>query len=159
VAFPESEAGAGFSKKGVTDMLRIDRVLETALYVEDMGRAVEFYQRIFGFAVLERSTQPDRLTALDIGGAQVLLLCKKGASLQAVLTPGGKIPPCDGRGNSHLAFPIAVSELEAWEKRLLDNGIAIESKVHWERGGQSLYFRDPGGNLLELATPGLWSIY
>ncbi len=140
-------------------MLRIDRVLETALYVEDMGRAVEFYQRIFGFAVLERSTQPDRLTALDIGGAQVLLLCKKGASRQAVVTPGGKIPPCDGSGNSHLAFPIAVSQLEDWEKRLLDNGIAIESKVHWERGGQSLYFRDPDGNLLELATPGLWSTY
>jgi catechol 2,3-dioxygenase-like lactoylglutathione lyase family enzyme len=140
-------------------MLRIDRVLETALYVGDMGRAVEFYQGVFGFAVLARSAEPDRLTALDIGGTQVLLLCKKGASLQAVVTPGGKIPPCDGSGNSHLAFPVAVSQLEDWEKRLLENGIAIESKVHWERGGQSLYFRDPDGNLLELATPGLWSTY
>jgi catechol 2,3-dioxygenase-like lactoylglutathione lyase family enzyme len=140
-------------------MLRIDRVLETALYVGDMGRAVEFYQGVFGFAVLARSAEPDRLTALDIGGTQVLLLFKKGASLQAVVTPGGKIPPCDGSGNSHLAFPVAVSQLEDWEKRLLENGIAIESKVHWERGGQSLYFRDPDGNLLELATPGLWSTY
>jgi catechol 2,3-dioxygenase-like lactoylglutathione lyase family enzyme len=140
-------------------MLRIDRVLETALYVDDMGRAVEFYQGVFGFAVLARSAEPDRLTALDIGGTQVLLLFKKGASLQAVVTPGGKIPPCDGSGNSHLAFPVAVSQLEDWEKRLLENGIAIESKVHWERGGQSLYFRDPDGNLLELATPGLWSTY
>jgi catechol 2,3-dioxygenase-like lactoylglutathione lyase family enzyme len=140
-------------------MLRIDRILETALYVDDMDRAVEFYQRVFGFAVLARSAEPDRLTALDIGGTQVLLLCKKGASLQAVVTPGGKIPPCDGSGNSHLAFPVAVSQLEDWEKRLLENGIAIESKVHWERGGQSLYFRDPDGNSLELATPGLWSTY
>jgi catechol 2,3-dioxygenase-like lactoylglutathione lyase family enzyme len=140
-------------------MLRIDRVLETALYVGDMGRAVEFYQGVFGFAVLARSAEPDRLTALDIGGTQVLLLFKKGASLQAVVIPGGKIPPCDGSGNSHLAFPVAVSQLEDWEKRLLENGIAIESKVHWERGGQSLYFRDPDGNLLELATPGLWSTY
>jgi catechol 2,3-dioxygenase-like lactoylglutathione lyase family enzyme len=73
-------------------MLRIDRVLETALYVGDMGRAVEFYQGVFGFAVLARSAEPDRLTALDIGGTQVLLLFKKGASLQAVVTPGGKIP-------------------------------------------------------------------
>ncbi len=140
-------------------MLRIDRVLETALYVEDMARAIEFYQRVFGFPVLARSAEPDRLTALDIGRTQVLLLCKIGASLQAVVTPGGKIPPCDGSGNSHLAFPIALSQLEAWEKHLLDHGIAIESKVHWERGGQSLYFRDPDGNSLELATPGLWSTY
>ncbi len=140
-------------------MLRIDRVLEIALYVEDMARAIEFYQHVFGFPVLLRSAEPDRLTALDIGGTQVLLLCKIGASLQAVITPGGKIPPCDGSGNSHLAFPIALSQLEAWEKHLLDHGIAIESKVHWERGGQSLYFRDPDGNSLELATPGLWSTY
>src|SRR5712692_6005241 len=66
-------------------MLAIDRVLETALYVDEMGRAVEFYQRVFGLAVLERSTQPDRLTALDIGGAQVLLLCKKGARCKRYL--------------------------------------------------------------------------
>lgn len=140
-------------------MLRIERVLETALYVEEMGRAIEFYQRIFGFPVLARSAQPDRLTALDVGGSQVLLLCKIGASRQVIVTPGGNIPPNDGSGNSHLAFPIAVSELEAWEKRLLENGIVIESKVKWERGGQSLYFRDPDGNLLELATPGLWATY
>lgn len=140
-------------------MLRIDRVLETALYVEEMGRAIEFYQRIFGFSVLAKSAEPDRLTALDIGGAQVLLLCKKGASRQTIVTPGGNIPPNDGSGNSHLAFPIAASQLQGWEKWLLDNGIAIESKVKWERGGQSLYFRDPDGNLLELATPGLWPTY
>ena|SRR5258708_4406456 len=41
------------------------------------------------------------------------------------------------------------------KKHLEENGIAIESKVRWERGGQSLYFGDPDGNLLELATPGL----
>ncbi len=26
-------------------------------------------------------------------------------------------------------------------------------------GGTSLYFRDPDGHLLELVTPGIWSIY
>ena len=25
--------------------------------------------------------------------------------------------------------------------------------------GRSIYFRDPDGHLLELATPGLWSVY
>ncbi|MDQ3753396.1 MAG: glyoxalase, partial [Acidobacteriota bacterium] len=29
----------------------------------------------------------------------------------------------------------------------------------WNRGGTSLYFRDPDNHLLELATPGLWAIY
>ena len=97
-------------------MREIDRVLEIALYVEDMGRAVEFYRRVFRFAVLAKSTEPDRLTALDVGKTQVLLLSKKGASVEAVATPGGKIPPCDGGGNSHLAFPIETSELKDWEE-------------------------------------------
>jgi catechol 2,3-dioxygenase-like lactoylglutathione lyase family enzyme len=124
-----------------------------------MGRAVEFYRRVFRFAVLAKSTEPDRLTALDVGKTQVLLLSKKGASVEAVATPGGKIPPCDGGGNSHLAFPIETSELKDWEEWLVENGVVIESTVRWDRGGQSLYFRDPDGNLLELATPGVWPTY
>ena len=37
-----------------------------------------------------------------------------------------------------------------------DTGIEVESRVNWARGGTSLYFRDPDGNSLEVATPGLW---
>jgi catechol 2,3-dioxygenase-like lactoylglutathione lyase family enzyme len=124
-----------------------------------MGRAVEFYRRVFRFAVLAKSTEPDRLTALDVGKTQVLLLSKKGASVEAVATPGGKIPPCDGGGNSHLAFPIETNELKDWKEWLAENDVVIESTVRWDRGGQSLYFRDPDGNLLELATPGVWPTY
>ena len=31
--------------------------------------------------------------------------------------------------------------------------------MKWPRGGESLYFRDPDGHLVELATPGLWANY
>jgi catechol 2,3-dioxygenase-like lactoylglutathione lyase family enzyme len=37
--------------------------------------------------------------------------------------------------------------------------VSIEGEMKWPRGGTSLYFRDPDGHLVELATPGLWSIY
>ena len=39
------------------------------------------------------------------------------------------------------------------------SGIEIESEVTWTRGGRSLYFRDPDGHLVELATPGVWEVY
>jgi catechol 2,3-dioxygenase-like lactoylglutathione lyase family enzyme len=31
--------------------------------------------------------------------------------------------------------------------------------VQWEGGGTSLYFRDPDGRSVELATPGIWPTY
>jgi catechol 2,3-dioxygenase-like lactoylglutathione lyase family enzyme len=42
---------------------------------------------------------------------------------------------------------------------LKSRGIAIEEVKQWERGGKSLYFRDPDGHLLELVTPGCWPNY
>ena len=73
--------------------------------------------------------------------------------------PGGTIPPHDGAGPVHVAFSIAAEDLAAWESRLLDSRIGIEGRSHWPRGGVSIYFRDPDGHLLELATPGLWKGY
>jgi catechol 2,3-dioxygenase-like lactoylglutathione lyase family enzyme len=140
-------------------MLRIERVLETALYVEDIGRSVEFYQRALGLGLLSKSGEPERLAAMDVGGTHVLLLFKSGATANDVNIPGGRIPGFAGSGNGHVAFPVSREELDAWEKRLAEHGIPVESTVKWERGGQSIYFRDPDGNLLELATPGVWATY
>jgi catechol 2,3-dioxygenase-like lactoylglutathione lyase family enzyme len=55
-----------------------------------------------------------------------------------------------------VAFSIAADELPAWEARLGDFGIEIEGRTRWPHGGTNIYFRDPDGHLLELATPGLW---
>jgi len=53
----------------------------------------------------------------------------------------------------------AVSSLAQWETWLEENGIAIEEKPTWDLGGQSIYFRDHGRHLLEIASPGVWPIY
>ena len=81
-------------------MPRVEGVLETSLFVEDLDRAVEFYQKIFGFEMI--TDAPGRLVALSVADSQVLLLWKKGASLEPTETPGGTIPPCDGGGQGHL---------------------------------------------------------
>ncbi|MFL6352935.1 MAG: hypothetical protein ACJ74Z_13945 [Bryobacteraceae bacterium] len=67
--------------------------------------------------------------------------------------------PHDGDGELHVAFAIAASELGNWEPWLAENGIVVEEKHTWELGGQSVYFRDPDRHLIEIATPGVWSIY
>ena len=141
----------------MTDVpLKLGRVIETSLYVDDLARAAAFYEGILGLSVL---TADKRFRAYDAGGTNVLLLFQRGATLETVRMPGGTIPPHDGHGPLHVAFAVPTDELAAWEKRLGERGIAIEGRTTWTRGGHSIYFRDPDGHLLELATPGLWAIY
>jgi len=129
---------------------KLDGVLESSLYVDDLQRSVRFYEEVFGFPVI--SDFGERGCAMHVGSRQVLLLFKKGASRTIV-------SPHDGDGELHVAFAIPASELAAWEMWLAEKGIAVEEKRSWELGGWSVYFRDPDRHMLELATPGVWSVY
>jgi catechol 2,3-dioxygenase-like lactoylglutathione lyase family enzyme len=136
-----------------TAIPRVSGVLETSLYVADLDRSCAFYQRVFGF---ELFVHDGRMCGLGVPGGQVLLLFHHGSTSEPAPTPGGVIPPHHGSGDLHLCFAIPFGEVAAWEAHLREAGIEIESRVHWPRGGTSLYFRDPDGNSLEVATPGLW---
>jgi len=135
---------------------KITRVLETCFDVDDLERGRRFYEMLFGFPVIASG---DRFCAFDVAGKSVLLLFLRNTSLVAMPTVGGPIPPHGSHGPQHAAFSSEEQELAAWRLRLADAKIAIESEVKWARGGTSIYFRDPDGNLLELATPGLWPAY
>ena len=125
-------------------------ILESSLYVSDVAASARFFEKIFGFSVI--SDFGGRGCAMEAGPRQVLLLFKKGASRDIT-------SPHDGDGELHIAFAIAAADLGNWEAWLGENGIAVEEKRLWERGGRSLYFRDPDRHLLEVATPGVWSTY
>jgi catechol 2,3-dioxygenase-like lactoylglutathione lyase family enzyme len=136
--------------------MNVTGVLETGIYVADVPRSAEFYRRIFGF---EELVGDDRFRALSVAGRQVLLIFKRGGTLEPMVLPGGVLPPHDGSGQQHFAFSVPAADLPAWEQRLAENGVEIESHVSWPRGGRSIYFRDPDGHLVELITPGCWAIY
>ena len=136
--------------------MKVNKVVETSLYVDDVDRSRRFYAELFGF---ERLVEDDRFCALSVNAQQVLLLFRKRATLEPIEIPGGVIPPHDGDGEMHLAFSIDAADLDGWRARLIGRGIGIESTVQWPRGGTSLYFRDPDRHLVELITPGCWAIY
>ncbi|RYG43710.1 glyoxalase [bacterium] len=133
-------------------MPSISGVLETALYVEDLDRSERFYSELFE---IRKILGDDRIRALRLPGQQVLLLFRKGASTQNTETEYGVIPSHDGDGHLHLAFRIEKEQEAAWRQRLVGFGIPLESGIH-PRDGVSLYFRDPDGHCIELASPEVW---
>jgi catechol 2,3-dioxygenase-like lactoylglutathione lyase family enzyme len=135
---------------------KLKGILETAIHTEDMACSRAFYEGVLGLAPIYSD---DRLSAYAVAGRDVLLVFRKGATGQTVTLPSGTIPGHGGDGALHVAFAIGKEELDRWEAHLASRGVTIEGRNDWERGGRSIYFRDPDGHLLELATPGLWSVY
>jgi catechol 2,3-dioxygenase-like lactoylglutathione lyase family enzyme len=131
----------------------ITHIAETVLYVDDLDRALTFYTTLFGLTILRSD---ERLCALRVAAEQVLLLFPRGGSLTPLTLSGGIIPAHDGHGPLHVCFGIAADTVAAWEARLAELAIPLESRFTWPGGGISLYFRDPDNHAVELATPGIW---
>ena len=131
-------------------------VLETAIYVDHLQRAHGFYGGVLG---LERVLDTPRMLTYAVAPAQVLLVFKRGMTRDDSDSPGGMVPGHHSEGPAHFAFAIGAADYDAWKAHLRAAGVAIRSEVTWPPGGRSLYFNDPDGNVLEMATPGLWPNY
>ena len=66
---------------------------------------------------------------------------------------GREVPSHGASGPGHIAFTAKPEDLSAWRKQLHEAGVFIEQEMDWEEGGRSIYFRDPAGNVVELAPP------
>ena len=128
--------------------MRATRVLETALYVDDVAKAREFYGHVLGLTEFSY-----------VDGEHVFFRCGEGMLLlfnPAATRTQDDIPPHGADGAGHVAFAMESGSEQEWRDHLTQQGIAIEREVAWPSGGASLYFRDPDGNSLELATPATW---
>ena len=130
-------------------MMRACEIFETVLYAEDLAAAERFYHEALGLEVIERG---DLLVVFRCGGG-VLLIFDPRRSVAA----GRGVPSHGTSGAGHVAFAAKPQDLEAWRKQLLQAGIPIETEVDWPQGGRSIYFRDPAGNVVELAPRTLWN--
>ena len=133
----------------------IRRILETALDCDDLRTTAAFYRQLLEAPPI---LDTDRLVVFDAGAGTLLLLFQRG-NADPLPTPGGIIPGHQAGGPGHFAFAIDADQLAAWEQRLAALAIPIESRVAWDRGGTSLYFRDPDNRSVELVTPGIWPTY
>jgi catechol 2,3-dioxygenase-like lactoylglutathione lyase family enzyme len=141
-------------------MPNVNGLVESALFVENLARARDFYLRVLGLEIIQES---DVGCVFMVAKGQLLLLVNDEKARVPSKTPGGEVPACLGRastslGAGHIAFSVAEADVDDWRTCLKRNGVEVLSEVAWERGARSLYFRDPDGHLIELATPGLWGL-
>jgi catechol 2,3-dioxygenase-like lactoylglutathione lyase family enzyme len=131
--------------------LNIKAIVETAIYVADLDETEAFYETILGLRVMGK--EPGHHVFFKVGEATVLL-----AFLAEATIRGGPLPVHGTTGPGHFALGIEADALDAWRRKLQESRVAIEQEVEWPRGGKSIYFRDPAGNLVELITPGVWGL-
>ena len=129
--------------------MRVARILETCVYGPDLDALERFYVRLLGLEPVARTA--GRNVALRCGDAVLILFDARASS-----RPDGLFPPHGAPGEGHVAFAVPDAELARWRAHLAGAGVAIEREIAWPAGGTSVYFRDPAGNLVELAPPALW---
>jgi catechol 2,3-dioxygenase-like lactoylglutathione lyase family enzyme len=134
---------------------KIRHVLESCLYAPDLEAAEAFYTTVLGLEVYSR--QAGRHVFLRCCQRMVLLF-NPAQSSQPATHDGLDVPTHGATGPGHLCFALPEAALPAWHDHLIRHGVAIEKDLHWPGGGRSLYFRDPAGNSLELATPRIWGL-
>jgi len=123
---------------------RITGILETVLYVSDIDRAELFYRDVMALRPIGK--EPGRHAFFRVGSGVLLLFRAERTRHSASVPPHGEI---------HVCFTVAPEEYEAWKARIRDHGIAIAQEIEWP-AGRSFYFRDPDGNLLEIANADIW---
>lgn len=129
-------------------------IFESAIYVDDLATAEKFYGSVLGLPKI-----------FSVPGRQLVYRCQESILLvfnptqterDRVVINDGAIPLHGTRGAGHVAFRVERKDLDVWRQYFLRNEVPIESEVNWPDGAQSIYFRDPAGNSLELATPDMW---
>jgi catechol 2,3-dioxygenase-like lactoylglutathione lyase family enzyme len=126
-------------------------ILETALYADDLDKAEVFYSTVLE---LELDSKED--------GRHLFFKCGEGMLLifdpQISADQTGHVPHHGAIGPGHVAFSVDPRDLDAWVEQIESRDVKVEARIDWPAGGRSVYFRDPAGNSLELATPQIWRL-
>jgi catechol 2,3-dioxygenase len=128
-------------------MIQLQRLGHVVLRVADVERSKRFYTELLGFKVLEQD--PDHGGVfLSLGDASHCLDLQPSTHLTAGRTPT-QWRSRAGLGLGHIAFTVPdQAALKAAYFTLQDHGVEILAALD-HVSQQSIYFRDPDGNILE----------
>lgn len=134
--------------------LEVAGVLETCIYADDLEAAEAFYRSVLGLEAFQKA--PGRHVFFRCGLRAVFLVFNPEATSRPDLKLG--VPAHGTTGPGHVTFSIREAETAVWRERLAERGVVVEKEIEWPGGGRSVYFRDPAGNSVELASPRIWRL-
>lgn len=120
-----------------------------SLTVADPGPTERVLVDVLGFRkVDEYERDGSRVVVYEVGPGG------PGAEVRVVEAPGARMAHLGRGGVHHVAFRVPNDEEhEAWRERLRDAGIGVTPRID-RYYFRSIYFREPGGILFEIATDG-----
>lgn len=111
----------------------------------DVGRAVEFYTKNFGFK-LEHQQLP-AFANVSLGDLKILLSGREASGSRPL--PGGR--PQEPGGSNRVV--LRVSDLRAAIEALKHSGVNFRNDMETGPGGKQIQVDDPDGNPIELFEP------
>ena len=129
---------------------RLAGVLETALYHDRGGREEieRFYGEVLGLPMIAGWEDG---VVFRVGGGVLLVFDRELLALR-----GGPIADHGTRGPGHACLRAGDGDYERWREHLQETGVEIVHDARWGESARSFYFKDPAGNLLEIADCDFW---
>ena len=129
---------------------RLAGVLETTLYHDsrDRGAVERFYGGLLGLPAVAGWGDG---VAFRLGTGVLLLFDRDRLAERT-----DPIADHGTSGPGHACLRAAPGEYERWREHLESAGVEIVHDSDWGSGARSFYFKDPAGNLLEIADRDIW---
>ncbi len=122
----------------------LSHILETVLYTrtDTQEKTSRFYNEVLGMS--ERGYR--------VGSGKLLIFNADKSTVQSS-------PPAHGTtGRGHTCFVSTPGDYDRWKDWLREAGVDIIEEIVWENAyrGNSFYFHDPAGNVIEIADRDIW---
>ena len=124
----------------------LDGVHHIGVNVRDLDRAEAFYTAVLGFKVIDRYQEEIRHSMLDTGATKIHLFESTGLKFDEA------IDCLSEDGYAHMAFGTSRGKFPKVMEELKKHNVLFRGPLILGKG-ESVHFKDPDGNHLEIRCP------
>ena len=126
--------------------MELDGVHHNGVNVRDLDRAEAFYTDILGFKVIDRYQEEIRHSMLDTGATKIHLFESTDLKFDEA------IDRLSEEGYAHMAFGTSREKFPKVMEELKKHNVLFRGPLILGKG-ESVHFKDPDGNHLEIRCP------